>query len=357
MSNYSKIIEEDCAHIIKRVGSSLDCLKNKSLLITGANGFLCSYFVDVINKWNKSLEPSNRCFVHAIDNFSSSKKTRLKHLINENEIKFYNTDVSKSVNINDVDYIIHGASIASPSIYRIYPLETLDANVAGTRNVLKLAILKKVTNVVIMSSSEVYGDPDNNNIPTNEQYNGNVSCEGPRACYDESKRIAETLAYVYKTKYKLAVNTIRPFNVFGPGQNLDDKRLVPDCIKSVLNNSDIEIFSDGKSTRSFCYVSDAVSAILLLLLKQPKEFLAFNVGNDEIEITMKELADLVLEVGKRVIKSNTNKVIFKKSFDVHYNTDSPKRRSPDLSRIKSTITWNPIVSLEKGIERTIKSYL
>ena len=357
MSNYSKIIEDDCAQIINRVGGSLDCLKNKSLLITGANGFLCSYFVDVINQWNKSLEPSNRCFVHAMDNFSSSKQTRLKHLMNENEIKFYKTDVSKSVNIDDVDYIIHGASIASPSIYRIYPLETLDANVFGTRNVLKLAILKNVTNVVIMSSSEVYGDPDNNNIPTNEQFNGNVSCEGPRACYDESKRIAETLAYVYKTKYKLAVNTIRPFNVFGPGQNLDDKRLVPDCIKSVLNNSDIEIFSDGKSTRSFCYVSDAVCAILLLLLKQPEEFLAFNVGNDEIEITMKDLADQVLKVGKRVIKSNTSRVIFKKSFDVNYNTDSPKRRSPDLSRIKSTITWNPVVSLEQGIERTIKSYL
>ncbi len=357
MSNYSKIIEEDCIEIIKRVGTSFDYLKNKNLLITGANGFLCSYFVDVINQWNKSLEPSNRCLVHAMDNFSSSKKTRLRHLVNENEIKLYNLDVTKSINIDDVDYIIHGASIASPSIYRIHPLETLDANVVGTRNVLNLARLKNVINVVIMSSSEVYGDPDDNNIPTNEQYNGNVSCEGPRACYDESKRIAETLAYIYKTKHKLSVNTIRPFNVFGPGQNLDDKRLVPDCIKSVLNNSDIEIFSDGKSTRSFCYVSDAVSAILLLLLKQPKDFLAFNVGNDEIEITMKELADLVVKVGKRVIESNTSKVIFKKSFDVHYNTDSPKRRSPDLSRVKSATTWNPIVSLEQGIERTIRSYL
>ena len=357
MSNYSKIIEEDCNEIIKRVGSTLGFLKNKSLLVTGANGFLCSYFVDVINQWNKSHETSNRCLVHAVDNFSSSKKTRLSHLMNEDEIKFYNYDVSKSINIDNVDYIIHGASIASPSLYRIYPLETLDANVAGTRNILNLAMLKKVTNVIIMSSSEVYGDPDDNNIPTNEQYNGNVSCEGPRACYDESKRIAETLAYVYKTKHKLSVNTIRPFNVFGPGQNLDDKRLVPDCIKSVLNNSDIEIFSDGKSTRSFCYVSDAVSAILLLLLKQPEDFLAFNVGNDEIEITMKELADLVVKVGKKVIKSSTSKVIFKKSFDVHYNTDSPKRRSPDLSRIKSITPWKPIVNLEQGIERTIKSYL
>lgn len=357
MSNYSKIIEEDCGEIIKRVGIALDSLKNKSLLITGANGFLCSYFVDVINQWNKSNESSNRCVVHAVDNFSSSKKTRLSHLIDENEIKLYNYDISKSINIENVDYIIHGASIASPSIYRIYPLETLDANVTGTRNVLNLATLKNVTNVIIMSSSEIYGDPDDNNIPTNEQYNGNVSCEGPRACYDESKRIAETLAYVYKTKHKLSVNTIRPFNVFGPGQNLDDKRVVPDCIKSVLNNSDIEIFSDGKSTRSFCYISDAVSAILLLLLKQPTDYLAFNVGNDEIEITMKELADLVVKVGKRVITSNTNKVIFKKSFDVHYNTDSPKRRSPDLSRIKSTTQWKPIVNLEQGIERTIKSYL
>ena len=255
-----------------------------------------------------------------------------------------------------MDYIIHGASIVTIHLQNLSP-ETLDANVFGTRNVLKLAILKNVSNVVIMSSSEVYGDPDNNNIPTNEKFNGNVSCEGPRACYDESKRIAETLAYVYKTKYKLAVNTIRPFNVFGPGQNLDDKRIVPDCIKSILNNSDIEIFSDGKSTRSFCYVSDAVCAILLLLLKQPEDFLAYNVGNDEIEITMKDLADQVLKVGKRVIKSNTSRVIFKKSFDVNYNTDSPKRRSPDLSRIKSTIAWNPIVSLEQGIERTIKSYL
>ena len=357
MSLFSNIIEEDCQSIIRRLGKTTNFLRGKKILITGANGFLCSYFVDVINIWNKSQDISNSCTVYALDNFSSSKKERLIHLYNEPQIKILNSDVTKEIDIDEIDYIIHGASIASPLIYRKFPLETIEANIIGTKNILDIAKLKKTKNVIIFSSSEIYGDPDNKNIPTPENYKGNVSCTGPRACYDESKRMAETLAYVYNTKYKVSVNIIRPFNFFGPGQNLKDKRIVPDCIDSVIRNRDIVLFSNGKSTRSFCYISDAVTVILFLLLKKPKKNLAYNVGNDEIEISMKDLSKLILNSGKLILTKNSNKIIFKKSSDKQYNTDSPSRRAPDLKRIKFLFNWKPEISLKEGIERTIRSYL
>lgn len=356
MSKYTSVIEEDSQLIINKLISKLNKLTGKTLLITGSSGFLCSYIVDTLAKWNESKSQKKKCRIICIDNNITGPSERLNHLSNRKDIEFINHDISKSLRIQKkIDFIIHGASIASPTIYRKFPLETIDANVNGTRNILELSKKMKVKKVLIMSTSEIYGDPNKENIPTKETYNGNVSYAGPRSCYDESKRLAETLCYIYRNKFGVPVNTIRPFNIFGPGQRLDDKRIIPDLMSAVINNKPIILYSDGKATRSFCYVSDAIIAILLILLNKNSNQQGFNVGNDEIEISMKNLANLMLKVGTKVIPNTKSKVIFKKSVDKYYNSDNPQRRAPDLSITRSTLDWEPKVNLKDALKRTLIS--
>ncbi len=358
MSRFTSIIEEDLIQIIKSLSGKLKKLNGQTLLITGSNGFLCSYIVDTIAKWNESQSHKSKCKVICIDNNITGPNERLHHLSQRKDIKFINYDISKPlVSFKKINFIIHGASIASPTTYRKFPLETIDANVNGTRNILELSKKLKVKKVLVMSTSEIYGDPNKENIPTKESYNGNVSYAGPRSCYDESKRLAETLCYIYRNKFGVSVNTIRPFNIFGPGQRLDDKRIIPDLMTAVIKNKPITLFSDGRATRSFCYISDAIIAILLILLNKDVKQQGFNVGNDEIEISMSNLAKLMLKIGNKVISPFKSKVIFKKSIDKDYNSDNPKRRSPDLSITKSTINWEPRINLKDALERTLISNL
>ncbi len=177
------------------------------------------------------------------------------------------------------DIVIHAASIASPIFYRKFPLETIDSNVLGIRRVLEYSKKKKSkVKILYFSTSEIYGDPANNKIPTNESYNGNVSCVGPRACYDESKRLAETLCYVYSNYFKVPVVVVRPFNNYGPGLDIQDGRLPADLAKFILSKNDIKIYSDGKPTRSFCYISDAIIGYLKAMC-YPR-YNVFNIGND-----------------------------------------------------------------------------
>ena len=356
MSEYTSIIEEDLLLIINKLTDKLNKLTGKTILITGSSGFLCSYIVDTLAKWNESKNHKKKCRLICLDNNITGPSGRLKHLSKRKDVEFISHDVSKPLRIQKkVDFIIHGASIASPSIYRKFPLETIDANVNGTRNILELSKKMKVKKVLVMSTSEIYGDPSKENIPTKETYNGNVSYAGPRSCYDESKRLAETLCYIYKDKFGIPVNTIRPFNVFGPGQRLDDKRIIPDLMSAIINNKPIILYSDGKATRSFCYISDAIVAILLILLNKNNNQQGFNVGNDEIEISMKNLANLMLKVGGGVIPGSKSKVIYKKSLDKYYNSDNPQRRAPDLSTTKFTLDWEPEVNLYDALKRTLVS--
>ena len=222
---------------------------------------------------------------------------------------------------------------------------------------LELSKKHKVKKVIIMSTSEIYGNPNSENIPTSEEYNGNVSYDGPRSCYDESKRLAETLCYIYREKFKVPACTIRPFNVFGPGQRLDDKRIIPDLMTSIINNKPVILFSDGKATRSFCYISDAVLAILLIFFGKKTKFQGFNVGNDEIEISINDLAKVMIKVGSKVLKGNKYKILYKNSQDSKYNTDNPMRRSPNLDRTRSLFSWKPKVMLHEALERTLISHL
>lgn len=346
------IVAADVATIVADLGVRLQSLSGSTLLITGANGFLCSYIVDVIAAFN-DLGGGQPCKIIAVDNLQTGHASRLAHLLDRPDVEFIRHDVSTPFEMTTrADWIVHGASIASPPVYRRFPLETIDANVSGTRHMLDLAHSQNVRGMLYISTSEIYGDPDPANIPTAEEYRGYVSCVGPRACYDESKRMAETLCVTYAKLYGLPVGIIRPFNVYGPGLRLDDGRIIPDLMAAAVKRRPIILYSDGRATRSFCYVSDAVSAMLYVLLSGQSGAI-FNVGNDEREISM---ADLATELSA-VTPPPGLAVEMRASSDKEYVVDNPQRRCPDLRKIRAAFPWKPKVGLRAGLQRTLKSYL
>lgn len=352
MARNGPVISEDIESILHALGDRLHRLRGSTLLVTGASGFLCSYFVDTIATLNEmGLDPP--CHVLAVDNLRTGVPDRLAHLESHQEISFLRRDVTLPLEIDQrVDWIIHGASVASPPFYRRYPLETIDVNVTGTRRMLDLARQDSVKGLLYLSTSEIYGDPSPGFIPTPEDYRGYVSCTGPRACYDESKRLAETLCLNYHRLFGAPVNIARPFNVYGPGQPLEDGRIIPDLMKAALGRDRIELFSDGRATRAFCYVSDAIMAMWYVLLSDVKGEI-FNVGNDQQETSISALAEQMREVaGPPWIPIER-----RSSVDTNYLTDNPQRRCPDLTKLRAAFPWKPKISLAEGLARTLRSYV
>ena len=343
----NKIIYKDCNNIYQEYKKNLNKILGKKILITGGGGFLLSYLVFLLILLNNKNKKKVKITI--IDKYFNKSNKNFKFFKNNN-VKIINKDIS-TLNIKEkYEYIIHGASIASPVFYKKFPIETINSNVNGLLNVLSLNKKnKKLKSLIFMSSSEIYGDPDNKNIPTSENYLGNVSCIGPRACYDESKRLGETISKIFYNKYKFPIKIVRPFNVYGPGQKLDDGRIMPDIMNSVVNKKDITLYSNGKSTRSFCYISDQIRGILTILFNG-KNGEAYNVGNDK-EINIFQLSKLVVKLSKQKIK-----IKFKKSFDKTFNIDNPKRRCPKLNKIYNINKWRPKMSLKNGIKNTLKFY-
>src|SRR5690606_25030360 len=202
----------------------------------------------------------------------------------------------------DLHFIVHAGSIASPIYYRQHPIETMDANVNGLRSLLEYARAqsekgKPVEGFLFYSSSEIYGDPTPENIPTPETYRGNVSCTGPRACYDESKRYGETLCVNFAREFGLRIATARPFNNYGPGLKITDRRVLPDFARDLFAGRDLVLLSDGSPTRTFCYVADAIVGYYKALLHgHPGE--AYNIGTEAPEISIAALAELLARLGR-----------------------------------------------------------
>ncbi len=343
------IVAEDIENICRRVGSALSQFEGKTVLIAGGSGFLPSYIVDTLAHANEAIF-STPCKIISMDNHATGLPDRFSYLKEKSYFQFEKHDVSKPLSIDGpVDYIVHAASIASPPVYRKFPLQTVHVNVKGTENLLEMAVAKKTTSVLYLSSSEIYGDPTPENIPTPETYKGNVSCTGLRACYDESKRLAETLCMIYFREKKVPVKIIRPFNVYGPHLRLDDGRIIPDLVSHGLQGKAMTLFSDGRATRSFCYIADFITAMLLLLLSN-HDGEAFNVGNDE-EVSISNVAKEA-----QAIFGNTLPIKFVTSEDVHYLSDNPQRRCPDLTKTKKSISWKPEIKLREGLTRTVNWY-
>lgn len=346
------IVHSDLERICDEARTALLDLGGATILVAGGEGFLPSYVVDALLHANDVGIGSMRRVI-SVDNRSTADPTRLTHRAGRDDFELIVHDATTPLELTErVDVVIHGASIASPSWYRERPLETIDVNVGGTRNLLELVRAHESRRFLYLSSSEIYGDPPRERVPTAEDYWGNVSCTGPRACYDESKRLAETLCMTYFRLFATPVTIVRPFNVYGPRLRLDDGRVVPDFLRDALAGKPVEILSDGSVTRSFCYVSDAAAAMLLLLAADSDRAAgeAFNVGNDE-EVTIAELAAVV-----DAAAGGASGTRYGASDDPAYLVDNPSRRAPDLTKLRRTIEWKPSVDLREGIGRTLAYY-
>ncbi len=348
---YSAIVAEDVERLLRDLRSVLPQFDGTTALITGASGFLMSYIVETLLAWNRA-GASKPCRVIALDNFKTGLPERLAHYEGAPDLVFLKHDIVEPLSIDEpVHWIVHGASIASPMVYRQFPVETIDANVNGTRHMLDLARAKDVRGIIVMSTSEIYGDPTPDFIPTPEDYRGNVSCTGPRACYDEGKRMAETLAMTWSRLHGTPVKIIRPFNVYGPGLRLNDQRVLPDFVSCVLSGKPIELLSDGAPTRSFCYITDA-TALMIRMLASDVSGEPLNVGNDEVEISMIGLAQAVSRIGASALGKPALQVKRAISDDKDYLIDNPQRRCPSLAKARRQFPdWTPKIGIEEGIDR------
>ena len=328
-------IDNDIEKIYNNTKKFINKFSNKKILVTGGNGFLGKYFVKVFLEYNKFLKKPLKLVVLDLK-FKKNEK------INDSNVTYIEKDVSKNFSIDrKIDYIIHAAGIASPFYYRKKPIETLEVSIEGTRNCLDLA-RKYKSKFIFFSSSEIYGDPDKKNIPTKEVYRGNVSTLGPRACYDESKRLGETLCYIYNNKYNLDINIIRPFNVYGPGMKQKDYRIFPNFISNILNNKKINIYGTGKQTRTYCYITDAIEGFIRVLC-YGKKGEVYNIGNTDPEISVSQIFKILNKIHNKKIHSKFIK------HPKSYPSDEPQRRCPDLTKAKTHLNYKPKVKLEDGL--------
>jgi len=345
-----QIIEEDIQNIIKGLGNDVYKLEGKTLFISGGSGFLGSYINQVIYHLNKEVF-KKPCRVISIDNYitGSAKKNFIGNIEDPN-IEFIFHDIRLPILIREkVDYVIHAAGLASPYYYQKYPLETIESAVIGAKNLLELARSKNVKGFLFFSSSEIYGDPDPKHVPTPETYAGHVSSTGPRACYDESKRLGETLCLVYHQQFGVPIKIVRPFNIYGPGMKPDDYRVIPTFLYHGLRKEALPVHDKGKQTRTFCYISDGITGFLEVLLSgKPGE--VYNIGNEKPEITMENLAG-------KIVKILNNKSSIKKiSYPPSYPAGEPQRRCPDLTKAENNLKYLPRIDLESGLKRTISWY-
>ncbi|MBI3034101.1 NAD-dependent epimerase/dehydratase family protein [Candidatus Woesearchaeota archaeon] len=338
----SAIIEQDMEKIAKNISDISGKLSGKTLLITGGAGFLGNYFIGVIDYLNNaSLEKP--CRIISVDNFSTGVKYRIEEGPNFRAIRH---NIKDTIRIDEpVHFIIHAAGIASPKFYRELRIETIDVATLGTKNALELAKDKKVESMLYFSSSEVYGDPAPESVPSPETYAGNVSCTGPRANYDESKRLGETYCIAYYETLGVPVKMVRPFNVFGPGMRFDDYRVIPNFVSHMMQGKPLPLYGGGSHTRTFCYITDAMTGFFKVLLSNYNGE-PFNVGNDNNEITMKQLAMIIAELFDPSLKMDEIR-----GLNDAYSMADPKRRCPDLAKIRTKLNYNPQVDIRAGLKR------
>lgn len=333
--------DSDIAQIAEGAGDLAPEFSGKAVLITGGCGFLGRYFVEALARLNRSA--AKPCRMTVLDNFITSGPGA-KNLRPPPHGRFVRHDIIKPYKPKEKpDYILHLAGIASPFYYRAYPLETLEAATIGAKNMLALARVSGAR-MLYFSSSEIYGDPDPRHVPTPESYRGNVTPLGPRACYDESKRLGETLCWIYHEKYGTSASIVRPFNVYGPGMQEADYRVLPNFASRLKAGKPVNIYGTGRQTRTFCYVTDAVAGFLRALVKGvPGE--AYNIGNPVPEVSMLELLALAEKALRRKIP---HRLI---EYPDSYPADEPQRRCPDIKKARLQLGYEPKVPLEEGLRR------
>jgi UDP-glucuronate decarboxylase len=356
-----QLITSDLEDLIRKARPQFEELAGKRLWLTGGAGFLGYYLVLSIAHWNKSAAPGDRIRLTVLDNYIRGVPTWLESMKGD-DIVLVKHDVTHPIpaSIGDADYIIHAASIASPMYYRKFPLETIDANVNGLRYMLDYAAQRNkktpgsFKGMLFFSTSEIYGDPSPDAIPTPETYRGLVSCTGPRACYDESKRLGETICVIYAQTRDVPVSIARPFNNYGPGLKITDGRVLPDFARDALAGRDIVMLSDGSPTRTFCYITDALSGYLRVLVNGRRGE-PYNIGIETPEISMRELAERVQKAAGE-LWGYEGRVIHQPSKEQAYLTDNPNRRCPIIEKARKEIGYAPEVDAETGIRRMLNWY-
>jgi UDP-glucuronate decarboxylase len=326
-----KIISEDIDRIKKTIKK--DVFSDKKVLITGGAGFIGSWLCDVLIKLGSQ--------VIALDDLSTGRTKNVGHLSKNKAFKFIKSDVCAFENKEKVDLILHMAGHASPDEYQTHPIETLQTSASGTFAMAELA-RKNDAVLLFASTSEVYGDAEI--VPTPETYWGRVNPIGPRSCYDEGKRFAEALLMAYSKQYGLDVRVPRIFNSYGPRLREDGLygRAMSRFILQALTNQSITVYGDGKQTRSFCYITDTVTALMLLTANPKAKSEVVNIGNTQ-EVTILDLATKVKEITKS--KSQIEFYPMPK--------DDPKRRCPNIGKLETLVGWKPDVSFEEGLKKTV----
>ena len=304
-------------------------MSKQRVVITGAAGFIGSHLAETLLDRGYS--------VVGIDNLLTGDTGNISHLINR-DFEFVKHDVTNYIYIDGpVDFVLHWASPASPIDYLLLPIPTLKVGALGTHKALGLAKAKGAK-FVIASTSEVYGDPLEH--PQKESYWGNVNPIGPRGVYDEAKRFAEAMTVAYHRYHGLDAKIVRIFNTYGPRMRVNDGRAVPAFISQALRNEDVTVFGDGSQTRSFTYITDLVDGIIRLMLSDVND--PVNIGNPR-EMTIEEIARTIIKM-----TGASSKIIYKP-----LPTDDPKVRQPDITRARTLLKWQPTVTLEDGLVKTI----
>lgn len=351
---FNKQLKTDLEYTLgKLTDTELLKFKDSTVLITGCAGFLGFYMVNFLFYFIDRLKLKR---VICLDNFMLGYPRWMDEIAEDarfhvKEFDIIKDDIANIPTAYEADFIIHMASIASPIFYRKYPIETLDANIWGLRSLLNFYRDKAVKGFLFFSSSEIYGDPVPEAVPTPEGYCGNVSATGPRACYDEAKRFGETMCMLFAGQYGMPIGVARPFNNYGPGMKLNDKRVPADFAKNIKEGKDIVILSNGSPTRTFCYIADSVAGYFKILLHGNYDY--FNIGIEEPEISISRLAEIYKEAGKKVF-GYEGKVIYQVSEDKDYLTNNPQRRCPQISKAKELLLYNPEIRVEEGVERFLR---
>lgn len=305
----------------------------KTCVVTGGAGFIGSHLCRAL------LDAHFR--VICVDNFITGRKENIQPLFAQKEFRFLHHDVIHPLDPGEeVHYIFHFASPASPIFYQWYPLETALVNSTGTKNLLDLT-LRGDTKFLLASTSEVYGDPMVH--PQGESYWGHVNPVGVRSCYDESKRLAETLTTIYHREFGCDVVVVRIFNTYGPRMRKDDGRVVSNFITQSLTSLPLTVYGKGTQTRSLCYIDDMVDGILKVMFSQTTSGEVFNLGNPQ-EVTILELATLI-----KKLTHSASEILFSPLPE-----DDPQQRCPSIEKAQKALSWKPRVSLEEGLSHTIE---
>lgn len=356
-----ELLDEDLDAICADLAAEFGAMSGGRLLVTGGGGFLGYYLVQSVLHWNDTRAAGGKINVAVYDNYARGVPEWLEALRGRADLELRRHDMIEPLpkDIGHFDYVVHAAGIASPIFYRAQPLKCIDANVNGLRNLLDYAVAERdrgqpLRGFLFYSSSEIYGDPVSAAIPTPEDYRGHVSCTGPRACYDETKRFGETMCVVYARQEEIPVRMARPFNNYGPGLKITDGRVISDFAKDIFAGRDIVMLSDGSPTRTFCYATDAITGYFKVLVRggagEP-----YNIGIDRPEISIANLAELIVRAAAEV-SGYRGKVVLGKSNEADYLIDNPNRRCPVIDKARNELGFAPKVLIEDGIYRSLIWY-